>query len=84
MFRHPFLLTYCNWLRFKSTFFVNQINLSMGLACALCIYLRVHNAFHVDKFPGEDNQLFQVIGNIETPAGIKTIHQTQILGTIHK
>jgi len=84
MFRHPFLLAYCCFIRFKSTFFVNQINLSMGLACALCFYLQVHNAFHVDTFPGKDNQLFHVTGNIETPAGIKTIHQTPILGTIHK
>ena len=39
MLPYPLLLLYRNFKRFKSTFFINLIGLSTGLACALLIYL---------------------------------------------
>ena len=39
MLPYPLLLIYRNFKRFKSTFFINLIGLSTGLACALLIYL---------------------------------------------
>ena len=35
MLPYPLLLLYRNFKRFKSTFFINLISLSTGLACAL-------------------------------------------------
>lgn len=35
MFRHNLLITYRNFLRYKSTFLINLMGLSTGLACAL-------------------------------------------------
>ena len=34
MFRHNLLITYRNFLRYKSSFLINLIGLSTGLACA--------------------------------------------------
>ena len=64
MFRHNFLITYRNFLRYKSSFFINLIGLSTGLACALLIYLWVNDELSVDKFHKKDEQLYQVLVNI--------------------
>ncbi|RDC65531.1 ABC transporter permease [Adhaeribacter pallidiroseus] len=72
MFRHSLLLIYRNFLRFKSTFFINLIGLSSGLACALAIYLWVYDELHFDKFHAKDEQLFRVMENWQEPGGITT------------
>ena len=64
MFRHNFLITYRNFLRYKSSFFINLIGLSTGLASVLLIYLWVYDELLFDKFHEKDNQLFQVLRNI--------------------
>jgi predicted permease len=61
MFQHSFLLIYRNFLRFKSTFFINLIGLSTGLACTLFIYLWVNDELNVDKFHAFDERLFHVM-----------------------
>ena len=72
MIRHNFLLTFRNFQRYKSTFFINLIGLSSGLACALLIYLWVNDELIVDKFHENDSRLYQVMksypyeGNIDT------------------
>jgi hypothetical protein len=63
MFRHALLLIYRNFLRFKSTFFINLIGLSTGLACSLFIYLWVNDELQVDTFHEKDSQLFQAMLN---------------------
>ncbi len=63
MIRHNFLIIYRNFKRFKSSFFINLIGLSTGLACALLIYLWVSDEMHVDKFFKNDERLFQVLEN---------------------
>jgi ABC-type antimicrobial peptide transport system permease subunit len=60
MLRHNLLLIYRNFKKFKSTFFINLIGLSTGLACTLLIYLWVKDELSVDKFLEKDSQLFQV------------------------
>lgn len=60
MLRHNLLLIYRNFKKFKSTFFINLIGLSTGLACTLLIYLWVKDELSVDKFLQKDSQLFQV------------------------
>jgi len=49
MFRHNLKLSLRNFKRDKSTFLINLIGLSTGLACALMIYLWVADELNVDK-----------------------------------
>ncbi len=79
MFKHSLLLIYRNLLRFKSTFFINLIGLSTGLACALLIYLWVNDELQIDKFHEKDSQLFQVMLNHQNTGGIATAHATPAL-----
>jgi len=73
MLRHNLLLIYRNFKRFKSTFFINLIGLSTGLACALLIYLWVNDELSVDKFHEKDGRLFHVMTNQNRPDGIVTL-----------
>jgi putative ABC transport system permease protein len=76
MLRHYFIITYRNILRNKSTFFINLIGLSTGMACALLIYLWLNDELHVDKFHEKDNRLYQVLQNSPSPNGIMTHGET--------
>ncbi len=76
MFRHNFLLTYRTFKRYKTSFFINLIGLSTGLACALLIYLWVLDELQVDKFHEKDDQLFLVMGNQHYSDGIFTAATT--------
>jgi ABC-type antimicrobial peptide transport system permease subunit len=76
MFRHNLLITYRNFLRAKSSFLINLIGLSTGLACALLVYLWVADELSVDKFHQKHEQLYQVMGNRKAPQGIKTYDNT--------
>ena len=69
MLRHNFVLTLRNFKRDKSTFLINLIGLSTGLACALMIYLWVADELSVDKFHQKDAQLYQVMKHSKTPKG---------------
>ena len=72
MFRHNLLITFRNYLRYKSSFFINLVGLSTGLACTLLIYLWVNDELQVDKFHHNDDQLFQVMENVEQGGGVIT------------
>ncbi|MGA7722884.1 MAG: ABC transporter permease [Ignavibacteriaceae bacterium] len=65
MLRHNLLIIYRNIKRNKSTFFINLIGLSTGLACALLIYLWVNDELNMDKFNQKDSRLYQVMENAE-------------------
>ena len=69
MFSHNLKLTVRNFKRDKSTFLINLIGLSTGLACALMIYLWVVDERSVDKFHQNDAQLFQVMKHSTSPKG---------------
>ena len=76
MIRHNFLLTFRNFQRYKSTFLINLIGLSSGLACALLIFLWVNDELSVDKFHEKDDRLYQIMLNAEGPSGISTLEWT--------
>jgi putative ABC transport system permease protein len=61
MLRHNLLLIFRNFKRFKSTFFINLIGLSTGLACALMIYLWVNDELAIDTFHAKDARLYQLM-----------------------
>src|SRR4051812_35457774 len=61
MFKHHLLITLRNLKKFQGSFLINIFGLSMGLACALFIYLWVNDELHFDKFHEKDKRLFQVM-----------------------
>ncbi|HEX8658073.1 MAG TPA: ABC transporter permease, partial [Hymenobacter sp.] len=72
MLPNTLLLLYRNFKRFKSTFFINLIGLSTGLACALLIYLWISDERSFDRYHALDGRLYQVLENRRTAAGIET------------
>jgi putative ABC transport system permease protein len=76
MFRHNFLITYRNFLRYKNSYFINLAGLSSGLACTLLIYLWVNDEVHIDKYHEKDAYLYQVFQNLNTGNGMETIEYT--------
>lgn len=73
MIKHTILLIYRNFKRFRTTFFINLIGLSTGLACSILIYLWVNDELGVDKFHENDHRLFQVMTNQNRPDDIVTL-----------
>lgn len=69
MFRHNLLITYRNFLRYKSSFFINLIGLSSGLAAVLLIYLWVYDELSFDKFHEKTERLYQVMTNHQEGQG---------------
>ena len=61
MLRHTLLLIYRNTLRFKSTFLINLIGLSSGLACTLLIYLWAADELSFDRYHANNERLFQAM-----------------------
>lgn len=72
MIRHTLILIFRNFKRFKSTFFINLIGLSTGLACALLIYLWIHDELQFDKMHEKDDRLYQVMQNFPEGDEIET------------
>jgi putative ABC transport system permease protein len=72
MFKHNFLIIFRNLKRNKSSFFINLIGLSSGLACALLIYLWVNDELKTDKFNENDELLYQVLTTHPNEDGIDT------------
>lgn len=76
MFRHNLLITYRNFKRYKSSFLINLISLSTGLACVLLIYLWVNDELSIDKFHENDSRLYQVMENVQINDGIETRNES--------
>uniref|UniRef100_UPI0025E01C02 ABC transporter permease n=1 Tax=Marivirga sp. TaxID=2018662 RepID=UPI0025E01C02 len=72
MFKHNLLIIYRNFKRFKSTFFINLLGLSTGMACALLIYLWVNDELSMDKFHENNDQLYQVYMHHEEAGAIRS------------
>lgn len=72
MLKHNLLIVFRDFKRNKSSFFINLIGLSTGLACALLIYLWVNDELQVDKFHEKDSHLFQVMQNVDMTKEIVT------------
>lgn len=79
MLKHNMLLIFRNFRRDKSSFLINIIGLSTGLACALFIYLWVSSEIGIDKFHKNDSRLYQVMANFESPQGKQTKKITPII-----
>jgi len=76
MFRYNLLLLLRNFKRDKTSFLINLVGLSTGLACAFLIYLWVNDEMNVDKFHKNDKRLYQVMAHHQMKDGITTIEAT--------
>ncbi len=77
MFRHNFMISLRSFKRNKSSFTINVLGLSTGLACSLLIYLWVMDEMNVDHFNEKDDQLFEVLANSSNASGTHTGNGTQ-------
>ncbi len=71
MLRHNLLLIYRNFKRFRSSFFINLIGLSTGMACTLLIFLWVKDELSVDRFHQNDHRIHQVMKQIPSGDGVE-------------
>ncbi|MEM0941180.1 MAG: FtsX-like permease family protein [Bacteroidota bacterium] len=79
MLKHDIKLALRGFKRFKTSFAINLIGLSSGLACTLLIYLWVKDEWKKDKFHENEDRLYQVMHNIEVTNKIETIKPTPAL-----
>ncbi len=76
MLKHNILLTFRSFKRFKSSFFINLIGLTTGLACTLLIYLWVMDELKVDQFHAKNDRLFRVMEHQQYADNIMTTWST--------
>ncbi len=76
MLKHYIKLSFRGFRRHQSTFFINLLGLSTGLACTFLIYLWVADELSIDKFHENDARLYQVMGNYQQADGINTWNGT--------
>ena len=61
MLKHNILISFRNFKRFKTTFFINLIGLATGLASTLLIYLWIADEMSIDKFHENNDQIYQIM-----------------------
>jgi putative ABC transport system permease protein len=76
MTRHNILITYRNFQRFKSSFLINVVGLSTGLACVLMIFLWVRDELRMNSFLQNSDRLYQVMENVDQNGGLITREST--------
>ncbi len=72
MFFHNLLIIYRNFKKYRGSFLINLIGLSVGLACSLLIYLWVESELSTDTFHEKDDRLFMVMENMDQSGDIVT------------
>ncbi|GAB5525554.1 MAG: ABC transporter permease [Roseivirga sp.] len=72
MLQHNFLITLRGFKRHKTTFLINLIGLSTGLAASLLIFLWVNDERSVDTFHETNNQLYWAMTHFDLPSGVNT------------
>ena len=75
MLKHNLLLIYRNFKRFKSTFIINLVGLSTGMACVLLIYLWVNDELTIDRFHDNESRIYQILTNQHQTSQIVTLSQ---------
>ncbi|EDP71725.1 putative transporter permease protein [Flavobacteriales bacterium ALC-1] len=79
MLRHNLKIAIRGFKKYKSSFIINIIGLSAGMACVLFISLWVSDEMSVDKFHDNEGQLYQVISNLTMNDEIITLDDSPIL-----
>ena len=76
MWRHNFKISVRNFRRNKTSFFINLLGLSTGLACVLLIFLWGMDERKMDRFHDQRDHLYQVFQNMSNEGNISTTHST--------
>lgn len=76
MLRHNLILFLRNIKKYKSTFLINIIGFSSGLACVFLIALWVLDEVQVDRFHENDEYLYQVWNKFESQEGPRVLNWT--------
>lgn len=76
MLAHALLIAFRNFKRHTGSFLINLLGLTSGLTCVIVIYLWVEDELRMDKFHENDQQLYQVMQNKKSEAGIRTLEWT--------
>lgn len=79
MFKHNLKIAFRNFKNHKSSFVINIIGLSAGIACVLFISLWVSDEMRVDKFHKKEAQLYQVLSNMTLNDETKTLVDSPFL-----
>ena len=79
MFKNNLKIAWRSFIKNRQFTLLNLVGLSTGLACALLIYLWVHDELQVDRFHQKDSQLYQVLSNMENSNEVQTIPETNVL-----
>ena len=79
MIKHSILLFVRSIKKHKSTFLINIIGLSTGLASALLIVLWITHEINTDSFSENNDRVFQVMHNANNENGIETNANTPAL-----
>lgn len=77
MLRHNLLLIYRNFKRFKTTFIINIVGLSVAMASALLIWLWMVDEWSFDRYHVKNSRLFQVMEKFTFDNGIEITGHTQ-------
>ena len=75
--KHHILLSFRNFRRNKTTFLINLIGLTMGLAGVALICLWVVDEYSVDRYHENDERLYQVLQNVQEGNQVLTLEATQ-------
>jgi ABC-type antimicrobial peptide transport system permease subunit len=76
MVKNFFKIAWRNLLKDRQFTILNLVGLSVGLSSALFIWLWIQDELNVDKYNVKDKQLYQVMANLESNGGVKTIEGT--------
>jgi putative ABC transport system permease protein len=76
MLKNYFKIAWRNLKRDRQFTFLNLLGLSIGLTCALFIWLWVSDEWKMDKNNKKDNGLYQVMQNMKETNGITTMDYT--------
>lgn len=67
MFKHNILISLRGFKRYKTTFLINLLGLSTGLASVFLIHLWIQDQRSVDVFNKNDDQLYRVMAHFQLP-----------------
>lgn len=80
MFKHNFKLATRNIKKHKSSFLINLVGLSTGLACVILIGLWVMDEWNFDKNFEDGDQIYRVLANHQIGDGYSTqVHTPDLL-----
>jgi putative ABC transport system permease protein len=79
MIIHYLRTFYRKFTRSRTTYLINLVGLSGGLACGLLIYLWIYGELHVDRFYGNTDRLYSVMINDHQPDRVVTANSGSII-----